>query len=856
MLRPIVISLIIIFFSLPATSQSFGLQFASHETVQEKRTSFNLTPGKPVCFEENTDLRFDFMLRSNMPIYFGYLLRIVTDQNRNIDIVYNERQRLLNFITGEKYISAPVDSLAAFDQWNQVTLRFNRKDRSVEFLINNKSLGSSHTESESPLCCRIIFGANDLPGFQTADVAPFLIREVRITQNDKLRYHFPLNELGGNEAMEQVAGRKYTVSNPGWIAPMHQYWKKLYSTRTGSVPALAFNKERDILYIISADSLYEFSLKNDALRTIRLSEKRRSMAYGNQGIYNAIDNKLYNFYIDEHAVSVFDTLQARWDRSFSSDPLTVFWQANKFISSADTSLYTIAGYGQLQYKNLIQRYHFNTQRWDTIQPKGDFFMPRYLAALGTNAKGDTAYILGGYGSKTGDQMLNPRHSYDLLAFDVRNKKFTKLTELKEPEHPFCFSNSLILEPGTDNYYTLIYPNDRFNSKLQLIRGQLHAPGYQLMADTIPYQFLDVESFVDLFYSPVSKKLLAVTLHTNKDTVTDVNVYTLNFPPNKMIVAEAPSGSSGSNAWLYIAGGILLAGAAAWWFMKKRNKPAPATDKHFSGPVSVPAPAADATPAITAAAPLLHQATPMVPAIDTAAIYLFGQFEVLNKEKQPQTALFSPLLKELFLLILLHTCKDGKGINPEKLLEMLWPDKSSKDARNNYQVNIAKLKTVCEKIGGINISRDGGQLRLVSEDDNIFIDYKKFRELTSGQYAVNNQYVLNLLELVQRGGFLTQLHYSWLDDFKSEVSGIISDIFVKYATTADPETNAELTLRFANAVFLFDQLNEEALVYKCKSLMQLGRHGMAKDTFSKFAKEYKENYGADFEKTFVQITGNS
>lgn len=851
MLRPTAISLIFIFFSLPAFCQSFGLQFSSHEAVQEKRTSFNLTPGKPACFDQNTDLQFDFMLRSNMPIYFGYLLRIVTDQNRNIDIVYNERQRLLNFITGEKFISCPVDSIGAFNQWNQLTIRFDTHNKTVEFLANGHALGKSAIETNDQLCCRIVFGANDLPGFQTADVAPFLIREIKITENKKLRYHFPLDENGGNEAHEQVSDKKYFVANPGWIAPMHQNWKKVYSTQTGSVPALAYNKEKDILYIISGDSLYEYSPRNDAIRITRLSEKRRDMAYGNQGIYNHINNKLYNFYIDEHSVSVYDTLQARWDKSFHSDPLTIFWQANKFISSTDTSLYTVAGYGQLHYKNLIQRYSFNTQRWDTIHPKGDFFMPRYLAALGMNASGDTAYILGGYGSKTGDQMLNPRHSYDLLAFDVRGRQFTKLTELKEPEHPFVFSNSLILEPGTDNFYTLIYPNDRFNSRLQLIKGSLHNTDYEPMADTIPYQFLDVESFVDLFYSPVSKKLLAVTLHTGKDTVTDVNVYSLNFPPNKMIAATTTATTESAGKWLYIIGGILLALAFSRIFLKNRKKKSektdPATDINHQHQEAAAPDASHLAPSITLAPS---------PAVDTTAIYLFGQFEVLSRDKQNLTASFSPLLKELFLLILLHTCKDGKGISPEKLLEILWPDKSSKDARNNYQVNIAKLKTICEKIGGININRDTGHLRLLAEEENIFIDYKRFAELTGGAYTINNQYVTALLELIQRGGFLQQLHYSWLDDYKSEVSGIISDIFVKYATTADPEANAELTLRFANAVFLFDQLNEEALVYKCKSLMILGRHGMAKDTFSKFAKEYRENYGVDFEKTFVQITGNS
>lgn len=839
-------------FSLTAYCQSFGLQFSSHETVQEKRTSFNLTPDKPVCLRGNAEISFDFMLQRNMPIYFGYIIRVITTQNKNIDIVYNEPVRQLNFVTGEKSVSFPIDSIPVFDQWNRFVIHFDEKEKTVAFIINDKELSKSKTDIEGGVCGYISFGVNTHTGFQTPDVPPMLIREVKIKEGKTLSYYYPLNENRGEEALEKISGKKYKIVNPVWISPLHQNWQWVYTNKVPSTPSIAFDKQRDLLYIIGADSLYELSVKGLTVRGTKLSEKRNHLAAGSQSVYNPFDGRLYNFYIDEKSVSIYDSVQARWDKNFRIDPLTEFWQANKFISPVDTGLYTVAGYGQLHYKNLIQRYSFSTGKWDTIRTTGDFFTPRYLAALGLTEKGDTAYILGGYGSKTGAQALNPRPMYDLLAFSIRDKKITAITQLKEPASPFCFSNSMVLEPGTDNYYTLIYPNDRFNSRLQLIKGSLHSPEYEPMADTIPYLFYDVESFVDLLYSPVSKKLIAVTLHTGKDSVTDINIYTLNFPPNKMIAADTVNVPASPAIWTYIIGALALAaaGIVLYWYNKKKktkNKSAaPATIAITEGVAKIATPTAyvPAAPAATAAM-----------AENTAAVFLFGQFEILNKQKQNVTPLFSPLLKELFLLILIHTYKDGKGISAEKLLEILWSDKSPKDARNNYQVNIAKLRTVCEKIGSCNISKDSGQLKIELEDEFIFIDYKRFSDLTNTRHTIDNIYVPALLEVIQRGGFLVQLHYSWLDDFKSEVSGKISDIFYQYVSAVDLETNAELIARFANAVFLFDQLNEEALIYKCKSLIALGRHGMAKDAFSKFAKEYKENYGTDFEKTFAQITNS-
>jgi DNA-binding SARP family transcriptional activator len=834
--RYIVLLLFALSCSLTGVGQSLGLQFSSHETVQEKRTSFNLTPVKPICLQGITDISFDVMFRPNMPIYFGYVLRIITSQNKNVDIVYNEPFRQLNFVTGEKWISCNVDSIHIFDQWNRLMIRFNEKEKSLSFFINDHQLGQSRADFNNESCSHISFGANDQAGFQTADIPPMLVKEIRITENKTLTYYYPLSESNGEEALEKVSGKKYKVLNPVWIAPMHQNWRLVYTNKVPGVPSVAFNRQKDMLYLVGADSLYELSVKGLSVKGIQLAEKRSHLAAGNQTVYNSIDGRLYNFYIDQKSVSVYDTAKAFWDKNFPIDPLTVFWHANKFISPADTSLYTIAGYGQLRYKNLIQRYHFPTQQWDTVHATGDFFMPRYLAALGMNETGDTAFILGGYGSKTGEQTLNPRHVYDLLAFSVRDKKFTQLTRLNEPEHPFCFSNSLVTEPGTDNYYTLIYPNDRFNSRLQLIKGSLHSPGYELMADTIPWQFYDVESFVDLFYSSGSKKLLAATFHTGKDSITDVKIYSLDFPPNKMITTADTAASAPISAWTYLIGLVALAAAgsiALYWYKKKKK--AIAAVPVPSGPLETVSPAK---------------------AINTASVFLFGQFEVLTKEKQNVTHLFSPLLKELFLLILVHTYKDGKGISSEKLLEILWSDKSPRDARNNYQVNIAKLKSICEKAGCGNIGRDSGQLKFEQEEDAVYIDYKRFIELTDGRYVMDNAYVSLVVDLIQHGGFLAQLHYSWLDDVKSEVSGKISDIFVKYVNSVDAGANAELVLRFANAVFLFDQLNEEALIYKCKSLILLGRYGMAKDAFSKFTRDYKETYGVDFGKTFTQITGNT
>jgi two-component SAPR family response regulator len=114
------------------------------------------------------------------------------------------------------------------------------------------------------------------------------------------------------------------------------------------------------------------------------------------------------------------------------------------------------------------------------------------------------------------------------------------------------------------------------------------------------------------------------------------------------------------------------------------------------------------------------------------------------------------------------------------------------------------------------------------------------------------YIHSLIDIIKRGSFLYHTEYDWLDDIKSEISSSIIDLcllFIKGQNiTKDPEFIIEIT----NRIFYFDQLNEYALTYKCKSLILLKRHAFAKNIYLKFLKDYKNIYGADFTKSFNEV----
>jgi len=94
-----------------ALPQSYGLAFNSHETVPEKRTDLELTPGDSLCFPGRLRIEFDMNLISGNQTYFGYILRVL-NHGDNIDLIYDQKGRVFRITEGKTFcgISFSLDS--------------------------------------------------------------------------------------------------------------------------------------------------------------------------------------------------------------------------------------------------------------------------------------------------------------------------------------------------------------------------------------------------------------------------------------------------------------------------------------------------------------------------------------------------------------------------------------------------------------------------------------------------------------------------------------------------------------------------------------------------------------------------
>jgi DNA-binding SARP family transcriptional activator len=858
---PLVIVLAVTVCSFQKTlAQSYGLAFTSHEAIPEQRSSLDLTHTGPVCFSNKMVLSFDLGFAPGNAVYFGYIFRLINEANQNIDLIYDQKKENFYLINQETFteVNFKIDSNSLFKNWSKLSFSIDVSN-GITCTINNK-IFTTKPMAIKGRCFKIIFGSSNEHNFVSRDLPPMKIRNIGISTDGIKKHAWALDEISGIEAQDKISKKTGKVTNPVWLQPKYTNWHMAHSLTIKGSPSVAFDGDTEKIFIISTDTLFVFSAKTMTSTKIPLTSNHSNLLRGNQSIYNEQEKKLYNFYVDQKAICEFDFTKHAWNRNFELTSVTEYWQLNKFFSS-DNSLYLVGGYGQLKYKNTIQKVNPATNEWQIIKPQGDFFAPRYLSALGTIAGGDTAYILGGFGSKEGDQLLSPKHFYDLLRYDVKKNTISKLHSLPDPGEQFVFANSLVVDAVHQSYYALTFPNNRFNTNLQLIKGSLTDPSYKILGHPFPYLFKDTKSFADLYYCKQSGLLLAVTFYLTDEGVTESKIYSINFSPNDIATESAVTNAEVNKSsylfYVVLFFGVILIAVAVYFSRKTRlqrkKEPVALPGENKQNPAYIPAQPA-VLKNITPVPALMHSAENIeddagfseeIAAPHTSRVTLFGNFETRTVEGENITRQFTPLLKELFLLILIHSLRYNKGVSAEKLNELLWNKKEIKDAKNNRSVNLVKLKNILHKIGGLTISRDTGAWILEVDRELVYIDFLEYLEITTDHKMDTSVKASKLIELLKTGSFLQEMHYEWLDRTKAEISNDVIETLLKYSDQIYINSNPEKVIRLCDCIFNFDELNEHALKLKCKSLIALGRHTIAKNTFAKFAGKYKEIYGEDY-----------
>lgn len=232
-----------------------------------------------------------------------------------------------------------------------------------------------------------------------------------------------------------------------------------------------------------------------------------------------------------------------------------------------------------------------------------------------------------------------------------------------------------------------------------------------------------------------------------------------------------------------------------------------------------------------------------------SVHLFGDFKVISNSGEDMTHRFSPIIKDLLILLLCNTPKGG--ITSDKLESILWFDKIGKSATNNRSVSVSKLRSMLKEVGECRIANNGAYW--VFETSDIYIDFYVFiKLLKSGE--INNENIEPLLNILNGGMFLNDSASTWSDEFKYEVSDLVINVLIKYVSGINIDKNCDTVIRICDTINNFDSLDETSLELKCKAYRAKGNFKLAHQIFNNFAREYKELYGQPYPKSYTDIVG--
>ncbi|PQB07728.1 hypothetical protein BST83_11600 [Polaribacter filamentus] len=812
-----------------------GLFFYASEVNQDQRTSLNLNPTESFHFREKFSLEFEVNFRTPVVRPYGNIFKIICNDHVNIDMVANLSSEEDNFWLSIKdkilfkYKWSDLHK-GDYNKWMKFNLEIDIENSQLAMTINGDKIIKSSENIEDLKDFKIIFGKSLYKNFSTTDVCPMSVKNIKIINKNgnPIRDWALGRHTTNNKVYDKLNDDEAIAKNPKWLIDQHVFWKKNKTFTFQNLLGSTKDKYNNRVFFIDAKGVHVYSYETDTLESYNY-QGNPLKCQSNSFMYNHYTNELITYSIDESTYNVFNFDKFKWLNPDKACIETAYTGHNKIISPKDSTLITYGGYGYYKYKSSLKR--FKPESKDVINTELNNEIPsRYLSSMGV-LNPDTFLIFGGYGSSTGKQGLNSQFYYDLYTVGFEDSKVKKLWETDNvPTRPFVPVKSMVINNNSDTFYTLIYNNTIYNTSLKLARFGIASPEITIFNDSIPYEFIDIKSDADFFLNSGKTKLYTLTSKDNK-----ANLYSLAYPPLSSLDLYQNEIAPPSNLLKYFVFGFIAFILSVILVIivkkiKKSNKP------------------------VTKTVPINEEALEFthskVAKINQSSVYLIGGFQVFDNLGNDITAQFTPTLKELFIAVLLSGIKNKKGISSIKLTELLWPNKSENNARNNKNVNISKLRILLEKIGDIDINNENAYWK-INVGDSVFCDYSFVRHLLDNSITtkLENEQVYKLLSIVSNGEVSPDIQSEWIDDYRTDLSDLIIDNLIRISKT---QKDLQLLVLIGNTILKCGFLNEDAIAIKCKALYDLGKKGSAKRAYDEFSKEYFDVLDSNYDKSFNEL----
>ena len=826
---------------IPIAGNSQGIRFNSSASSIVERTSYNVFVHDQPKFSGSFSIEFDLSIIDSK--VFGYVLNIKDKDNpisyslAYIDNTGGNGELKLNLDGVKKLLSVPIENeLIGSRKWMKIVLNFNSTSKEITLKVNDKIFSSIENEFNNTIVPEIHFGKHG----SVIDVPLMAIKNLIIT-NKKQRTLFNFNESNGNDVYDSNGDLFGDVDHPNWLITESYHWKLISEKSFNKVTSVTFDENNNRFIYQNTDTLsfYDhtnnknsfYSFKNTLTVPMRLGTS----------FLDPNENKLYVYELSDvlNGKSTIASIDLKtpeyWTKNSSLKLSQQRHHHNGFFNHKSNKYLIFGGYGNQRFTNAFNSYDIKNDNWEPVTFTGDIISPRFFAGM-THIGNQNLLLFGGQGNETGEQSIGKTYYYDCYKINLKTNNIQKLWDVKQENTKMVSARNMVLSKDSTSFYTIGYSEYNPSTFLQLYNYSIKDGSHKIFGDSIPMISEKIRTNANLYLNNSTNQFFCVTQEFEEDGSNKINIYSLNDQPVSKDNIYIIEKKSSSNIVFTLI--ILLFMSGVLYYLKYLNKKRKKKKNEFKAQVQN----------------ILKPQKGNTIEIKSNSTFLFGSFRVIDKNKKDISYLFSPKIRQLFLLLLFSSKQKGvSGLTSERIHSTLWPDSTPQKAKNLKNVIISQLRNILKDVDGLELIYSRSRFFMEIEDE-FYCDYFNFSaQLESLRDDLLDYNSLNeLTNLISPGKFLLSINDECFDkikkNFEYEILKIIPNQLKRMYTNKDYSPIIPLT----EILFNIDSLNETAFYYRIHTLHDMDLTLKAKKQFNDYIIRYNKIMGDNFPGTYKDV----
>ena len=434
----------------------YGLHIQTFPHPAHEFTSLALENGNPIR-TGNKETTLEFKVWNRDENVFGVVFRILTDQNKTIDLMYSVADndaRFPNLIINNNVY--PLGKELRLGCWIDVTLKINPADRSIILVYDGEQISIDGSDILPVHEFRVYFGKCSVAQFELDNVASINLKDIRISQNGGPIREWDLRFHQDSICIDKVASNPARIENGKWLIDDHMLWRRIHREEFESTPSIAFDPATATFYIANDDKqLYTYKCIEREMVVRDVVDGEFAAVYPNGLFVIPETGNLLSYNLDQNIYTLFDFNRIAWknNRIPEKKHKEHYWNNTVTWNPEDSTLISFGGYGHYQFnQELLISHPLNSKpQKRTIIKEID---PRRSAA--SVLVDSILYVFGGRGCPSGKQEMTQKYYYDLYAVNINSMQVFKLWDIRERpiNGDFLPSSNMIFDEKNDCFYIM------------------------------------------------------------------------------------------------------------------------------------------------------------------------------------------------------------------------------------------------------------------------------------------------------------------------------------------------------------------------------------------------------------------